>query len=163
MKFGGGRCLAPQFRTYLVVADIGLAGKAAVFVNFCCFSVCISEYCFIAESAGNQMFGCNAVQDTQLQAVASSNKIVSSGCKKVRLVRQLKADSRFIWRSSEMKLLQSLDRVFKPSQHRLRNSVTDVWSRVCQTPVNYAQIYSRNGTLTIIMRLATSRSSHTVA
>ena len=132
MEFKSGRWPAPRLLTYLVVADIGLAGKAAVFVHFCCFSVCQSEYCFIAESAGNQMFGCNAVQDTQLQAIASSNKIVSSGCKKVRLVMQLKADSRFMWRSSEMKLLQSLDRVCKPSQHRLRNSVTDVWSRVCR-------------------------------
>jgi len=38
------------------------------------------------------MLGCNAVQDTQLQAIASSNKIVSVSCKKVRLVVQLEAD-----------------------------------------------------------------------
>jgi len=163
VAFGAGRWPAPRLLTYLVVANIGLAGKAAVFVHFCCFSVCISEYCFIAESAGNQMFGCNAVQDTLLQATASSNKGVSVGCKKVRLVVRLKADSRISLYSSEITLLQPLDRVFKPLQHRLRNSTTDAQSRACRTSVNYALIYSRSGTLTTMMCLATSRSSHTVA
>ncbi len=78
----------------MVVADIGLAGKAVVFVHFCCFSVHISEYCFLAESAGDQMFGCNAVQDTLLQATALSNKGVLVKCNKVRLVVRLKAESR---------------------------------------------------------------------
>ncbi|KAL0022645.1 hypothetical protein WJX79_002313 [Trebouxia sp. C0005] len=43
--------------TYLVVANIGLAGT--------------------------QIFGCNAVRDTLLQAIASSNKGVPVGCKKL--------------------------------------------------------------------------------
>ncbi|KAL0028231.1 hypothetical protein WJX79_003040 [Trebouxia sp. C0005] len=54
----------------------------------------------IIDLTGTQMSGCNAVQDTLLQAIASSNKGVV-GCKK------------------------PLDRVFKPSQHRIRNSM---WS-----------------------------------
>ncbi|DBA80938.1 TPA: hypothetical protein ACH3X2_007158 [Trebouxia sp. C0005] len=96
--------------TYLVVANTGLTGT--------------------------QESGCNAVQDTLLQAIASINKGVSVGCKK------------------------PLDHVFKQPQHRLRNSVADVWIRGCQTSVNYAQIYSRSGTLTTTLCLATSRSSH---
>ncbi len=96
MAFGAGRCPAPRLKTYLVVANIGLAGKAAVFVHFCSFSVCICEYCFIAESAGNKMFGCNAVEDTLLQVTASSNQRVSVSCKKVRIVVQLEADSRIL-------------------------------------------------------------------
>ncbi|KAA6421754.1 MAG: hypothetical protein FRX49_08365 [Trebouxia sp. A1-2] len=44
--------------TYLVVANIGLAGT--------------------------QIFGCNAVRDTLLQAIASSNKGVPVGCKKAQ-------------------------------------------------------------------------------
>ena len=114
----------------------------------------------IAESAGTQMSGCNAVQDTLLQAIASSNKGVV-GCKKVRLVVLLKAASRISLYSSKMTLLQPLDRVFKPSQHRIRNSMSVGWSRGCQTSVNYAQIYSRSGTLTTMLCLAASRSSHT--
>ncbi|DBA80939.1 TPA: hypothetical protein ACH3X2_007159 [Trebouxia sp. C0005] len=97
--------------TYLVVANIGLAGT--------------------------QIFGCNAVRDTLLQAIASSNKGVPVGCKKL------------------------LDRVFNLQQHRLRNSMTDGRSRARQTSVNYAQIYSRSGTLPTTLCLATSRSSHT--
>ncbi|KAL0022654.1 hypothetical protein WJX79_003612 [Trebouxia sp. C0005] len=65
--------------TYLVVANTGLTGT--------------------------QESGCNAVQDTLLQAIASINKGVSVGCKK------------------------PLDHVFKQPQHRLRNSVADVWIR----------------------------------
>ncbi|DBA67996.1 TPA: hypothetical protein ACH3X2_014029 [Trebouxia sp. C0005] len=90
----------------------------------------------IIDLTGTQMSGCNAVQDTLLQAIASSNKGVV-GCKK------------------------PLDRVFKPSQHRIRNSMSVGWSRGCQTSVNYAQIYSRSGTLTTMLCLAASRSSHT--
>ena len=146
--------------TYLVVANTGLTGDAAVFVHFCSFSVRTYEYCVVAESAGTQESGCNAVQDTLLQAIASINKGVSVGCKKVRLVVQLEADSRKSLYSSKMMLLQPLDHVFKQPQHRLRNSVAGVWIRGCQTSVNYAQIYSRSGTLTTTLCLATSRSSH---
>jgi len=101
VAFGAGRWPAPRLLTCLVVANSGLAGKAAVVIHFCSFSVCISNNCFTAESAGNQKFGCNAVQDTLLQAIASTNEKVSVGCKKVRLVVQLKADSRVIWSSSQ--------------------------------------------------------------
>ena len=72
-----------------------------------------------------------------------------------------KAASRISLYSSKMMLLQLLDRVFNLQQHRLRNSMTDGWSRARQTSVNYAQIYSRSGTLTTTLCLATSRSSHT--
>ncbi|KAL0043731.1 hypothetical protein WJX82_003197 [Trebouxia sp. C0006] len=51
-----GRWPAPQLLTYLVVANSGLAG--------------------------NQSDGCNAVQDTVLQAVALSNKGISVSCNK---------------------------------------------------------------------------------
>ncbi len=161
MAFGAGRWPAPQLLTYLVVANSGLAGKAAVFVHLCCFSVCIPEYCFVPESAGNQSYGCNAVQDTVLQAVALSNKGISVSCNKVRLVVRLKADSRASLYSTQITLLQPLDHVFKPPQHRLRNSLAEAWSKACQTLVNYALIYSRSGILTTMLCLEASRSSRT--
>ena len=107
------------------------------------------------------MFGCNAVQDTVLQAVALSNKGISVSCIKVRLVVRLKADSRASLYSTQMTLLQPLDHVFKPPQHRLRNSLAEAWSKACQTSVNYALVYSRSGILTTMLCLAASRSSHT--
>ncbi|DBB08062.1 TPA: hypothetical protein ACH3X3_008265 [Trebouxia sp. C0006] len=87
--------------------------------------------------AGNQSDGCNAVQDTVLQAVALSNKGISVSCNK------------------------PLDHVFKPPQHRLRNSLAEAWSKACQTLVNYALIYSRSGILTTMLCLEASRSSRT--
>jgi len=162
VAFGAGRWPAPQLLTYLVVANSGLAGKAAVFVHLCCFSVCIPEYCFVPESAGNQSYGCNAVQDTVLQAVALSNKGISVSCNKVRVVvARPKAESRVSLHSSEIMLLQPLDRMCNPPQHRLRNSTGGAWSKACQTSVNYAMIYSRSGILTTMLCLAASRSSHT--
>ncbi len=106
------------------------------------------------------MLGCNAVQDTQLQAIASSNKIVSVSCKKVRLVVQLEADYSIIYSSSKTLLLQPPDCVFKLRQDRLRNSTGVACSRACQTSVHCALIYSRSGTLTRTLCLAASRSSH---
>lgn len=143
------------------MGNSGLAGKAAVFVHLCCFSVCIPEYCFVPESAGNQSYDCNAVQDTLLHAALSSNTADSVRCKKVRLVVRFKADSRISLYSTEMTLLQPLDHVFKPRQHRLRNSTAQSWSRACRTSVNYALIYSRSGTLTTTLCLEASRSSCT--
>ncbi len=162
VNFGDGPCTAPRLMTCFIVADIGLAGNAAVFVHFCCFSVHIFESCFIAESAGDQMFGCNAVQDTLLLAAVLSNKGISVSCNKVRVVvARPKAESRVSLHSSEIMLLQPLDRMCNPPQHRLRNSAGGAWSKACQTSVNYAMIYSRSGIPTTILCLAASRSSHT--
>ena len=107
------------------------------------------------------MFGCNAVSDTLLQAVALPNKGVSVSCKNVRLVVRLKADSRRNLYSSETMLLQPLDHAVMPPQHSLRSSKTTVRSRACRTSVIYALTYSSSGTLTTIPCLAASRSSRT--
>ena len=109
------------------------------------------------------MFGCNAVSDTLLQAVALPNKGVSVSCKNVRLVVRLKADSRINLYSSETMLLQPLDHAVMPPQHSLRSSKTTVRSRACRTSASYTPICSRSGTLATTLCLAASRSSHRAA
>jgi len=112
-----------------------------------------SQYAYLRvdESAGNITFGYDPVEDTLLQAISASVKTGLVSHIQVRLVVQLEADSRMILSSSETVLLQPLDCVFKPPQHRLRNSMADAWS---QTSVNYAPIYSRSGILTTTLCLA---------
>ena len=159
MAFEGGPCTAPRLMTCLIVADTGLAGKAAVFVHFCRFSVHSPS---IASLLSLQATGCLVATLSKTQCCRQlSNKGISVSCIKVRLVVRLKADSRASLYSTQITLLQPLDHVFKPPQHRLRNSLAEAWSKACQTSVNYALVYSRSGILTTMLCLAASRSSHT--